>query len=223
MKSSEPVQLRQTPTRNGISQTASAGSLAGRRAGRTGRAWLLVPLLAFLSLAAMFAFALRSGDPSRLPSALIGKPTPAMALPPLEGLVDNGKAVPGFASKDLAEGRVSVVNFWASWCTPCVAEHPMLIELARRTEVALYGVNYKDETAAARRFLGRFGNPFIAVGVDANGRAAIDWGVYGMPETFVVNGRGEIVYKHVGPISAESLETKLVPAIERARREAGGN
>ena len=97
---------------------------------------------------------------------------------------------------------MSVVNFWASWCAPCVQEHPLLVALKERTGVQLYGVNYKDQAAAARRFLGRYGNPFAAVGVDANGRAAIEWGVYGMPETFIVNGKGEIVYKHVGPISA---------------------
>jgi cytochrome c biogenesis protein CcmG, thiol:disulfide interchange protein DsbE len=110
-----------------------------------------------------------------------------------------------------------VVNFWASWCAPCVQEHPLLIELKRRTGVRLYGINYKDQTAAARRFLGRYGNPFKAVGVDSDGRAAIEWGVYGMPETFVVNGEGRIVYKHVGPISPEALETKLIPAIAAAR------
>ena len=185
---------------------------------RRGRSWLLAPLLIFLSLAALFAFALRTGDPSRLPSTLIGKPAPAIDLPALEGLVDGTRAVPGFSTKDLASGRVAVVNFWASWCTPCVAEHPLLIELKARTGVDLYGVNYKDQAEAARRFLGRFGNPFSAVGVDANGRAAIEWGVYGMPESFVVNGEGRIVYKHVGPISAESLATKIIPAIESARR-----
>ncbi len=185
---------------------------------RGGRSWLLAPLLIFLSLAALFAFALRSGDPSRLPSTLIGKPAPAIDLPALEGLVDGTRAVPGFSTKDLASGRVAVVNFWASWCTPCVAEHPLLIELKAQTGVDLYGVNYKDQPEAARRFLGRFGNPFSAVGVDANGRAAIEWGVYGMPESFVVNGEGRIVYKHVGPISAESLATKIIPAGEAARR-----
>jgi cytochrome c biogenesis protein CcmG/thiol:disulfide interchange protein DsbE len=170
-------------------------------------------------MAVLFSLALRSGDPSRLPSALIGRPAPATVLPALEGLTDDASPVGGFSSADLAKGEVSVVNFWASWCTPCVQEHPLLVALRQRTGVKLYGVNYKDTTATARRFLGRYGNPFVAVGVDADGRAAIDWGVTGMPETFIVNGKGEVVYKHVGPISAETLETRIIPAIRAA---AGG-
>ncbi len=181
------------------------------------RLGFVVPLLLFAAMAGLFAFALRSGDPSRLPSALIGKPAPATDFPPLEGLRDERGTVPGFTSRDLASGKVSIVNFWASWCVPCVQEHPLLVELKARTGVDIYGVNYKDQAAAARRFLGRYGNPFAAVGVDATGRSAIEWGVYGMPETFVINGRGEIVYKHVGPISAESLAQRLIPAIEAAR------
>jgi cytochrome c biogenesis protein CcmG/thiol:disulfide interchange protein DsbE len=168
-------------------------------------------------LAAIFAFALSSGDPSRLPSALIGKRVPAVELGPVEGLTDAGQPVPGFSAADLAKGEVSVVNFWASWCVPCVQEHPLLVALKERMGVKLYGINYKDQPAAARRFLGRYGNPFAAVGVDGNGRAAIEWGVYGMPETFIVNGRGEIVYKHVGPITPETLEAKIMPAIRAAR------
>ena len=159
-----------------------------------------------------------TGDPSRLPSALIGKQVPTMTLPALEGLTDGTRTVPGFDSAELAKGEVSVVNFWASWCAPCVQEHPLLVALKQRAGVPIYGVNYKDQAAAARRFLGRYGNPFAAVGTDTNGRAAIEWGVYGMPETFIVNGKGEIVYKHVGPISPETLEEKLIPAIEAARK-----
>jgi cytochrome c biogenesis protein CcmG/thiol:disulfide interchange protein DsbE len=183
---------------------------------------LVWPLVIFGVLALLFAFALRSGDPSRLPSALLGKPAPAVDLPALEGLSGGGGAVGGFASADLANGQVSVVNFWASWCGPCVQEHPFLEALKERTGVRLYGINYKDQTAAARRFLGRYGNPFAAVGVDGDGRAAIEWGVYGMPETFVVNGKGEIVFKHVGAVTAASLNEKLIPAIEAARKAAAG-
>jgi cytochrome c biogenesis protein CcmG/thiol:disulfide interchange protein DsbE len=180
---------------------------------------LLWPLVIFGIMAVLFSLALRSGDPSRLPSALIGRPAPATVLPALEGLTDDASPVGGFSSADLAKGEVSVVNLWASWCAPCVQEHPLLVALRQRTGVKLYGVNYKDTTATARRFLGRYGNPFVAVGVDADGRAAIDWGVTGMPETFIVNGKGEVVYKHVGPISAETLETRIIPAIRAA---AGG-
>ena len=178
--------------------------------------WTAIPALLFVSLALLFAFALRSGDPSKLPSALIGRPVPASEFPPLDGLTEVGRPVPGFAGADLARGKVSVVNFWASWCAPCVEEHPLLGALKAQTGVDIYGVNYKDQAVAARRFLGRYGNPFTAVGVDGNGRAAIEWGVTGMPETFIVNGKGVIVYKHVGPISPETLETRIIPMVRAA-------
>lgn len=180
--------------------------------------WVVVPVALFSALAALFSLALSSGDPSKLPSALIGKPVPQFVLPGLEGLVRNGQPVAGLRSDDLGKGGVSVVNFWASWCVPCVEEHPLLIELAKRTSIDVYGVNYKDQTEAARRFLGNFGNPFKAVGIDGNGRAAIEWGVYGMPETFVVDGAGKIVYKHVGPLTQATLVGKVIPAVEAARR-----
>jgi cytochrome c biogenesis protein CcmG, thiol:disulfide interchange protein DsbE len=189
--------------------TASKG--AGSRA-------LLWPLAIFAVLGAIFALALKTGDPSRLPSALIGQRAPDVALGQLEGLTDGTRPVPAFSGADLAQGQVSVVNFWASWCVPCVQEHPQLVTLKERAGVRLYGVNYKDQAAAARRFLGRYGNPFAAVGTDDNGRAAIEWGVYGMPETFVVNGKGEIAYKHVGPITPETLESRIIPAIRAAEK-----
>ena len=180
---------------------------------------LIWPLAIFLVLAGLFALALRAGDPSKLPSALIGKMAPAMELQALGGLTDAaGRPIAGFASSDLARGAVSVVNFWASWCIPCVEEHPVLVMLKERTGVSVYGVNYKDQPAAARRFLGRYGNPYVAVGVDGNGRAAIEWGVYGMPETFIVNGEGRITYKHIGPITAEALDGRIIPAIRAAER-----
>jgi len=178
---------------------------------------LIWPLAIFAVMAALFAFALRSGDPSKLPSALIGKPAPAVSLPALDGLNDGGRPVAGFDTADLAKGEVTVVNFWASWCAPCVQEHPLLVALKEQTGVKLYGINYKDQAATARRFLGRYGNPFTAVGVDGNGRAAIEWGVTGMPETFIVNGKGEIVYKHIGPISPQTLEGKIIPLVRAAR------
>lgn len=182
--------------------------------------WLVAPLFVFLAVAAMFAFALRSGDPSRLPSALIGKPVPKSEFASVEGLVEGAQPVAGFTSADLAKGELSIVNFWASWCRECVEEHPLLTELSQKSGVAVYGVNYKDNAEAARRYLGRYGNPYRAVGTDAAGRAAIDWGVYGMPETFLINGRGEFVYKYVGPITAEALTTKILPAIEKERARA---
>lgn len=180
--------------------------------------WVVAPVLIFAGLVALFSFALTTGDPSKLPSALIGKPVPKTEFAAVEGLTDKGQPVPGFASSALRDGKVSVVNFWASWCVPCVQEHALLMELKGRTSVPIYGVNYKDQPVAARRFLGRYGNPFEAVGADGNGRGAIEWGVYGMPETFVVNGAGEIVFKHVGPMTPESLTSQVIPAIEKARK-----
>jgi cytochrome c biogenesis protein CcmG/thiol:disulfide interchange protein DsbE len=193
--------------------------VAAKPGARRSLGWVAAPLLIFVVIAGMFAFALTSGDPRKLPSALIGRPVPATDFAALEGLVVDGRPVPGFTSADLAKGKVTVVNFWASWCTECIVEHPLLTDLASRTGVEIYGVNYKDQTAAARRYLGRYGNPYAAVGVDT-GRNAIEWGVYGMPETFVIDGAGKIAFKHVGAISAESVEKSLIPAIEKARAPA---
>jgi cytochrome c biogenesis protein CcmG, thiol:disulfide interchange protein DsbE len=180
----------------------------------------LLPVLVFGFMAVMFLFALRSGEPSKLPSTFIGKLAPALTLDPLEGLVDAGKPVPGIAPADLARGTPVIVNFWASWCAPCVGEHPLLIILKEKTGVPLIGVNHKDQAPGARRFLGRYGNPFDAVGVDGNGRAAIEWGVYGMPETFILDRSGRILHKHIGALTPEALENVLIPLIEKAKRTA---
>jgi cytochrome c biogenesis protein CcmG/thiol:disulfide interchange protein DsbE len=173
---------------------------------------ILAPLLLFGAMAVMFAFALTKGDPAKLPSALIGKPAPTLALTPLEGL-DGPLLTPDVLKK----GEVTVVNFWASWCGPCVEEHPLLTELARTVPVV--GVNYKDAAGNARRFLSRYGNPFAALGADVTGRTAIEWGVYGMPETFVIDRAGRIAYKHVGPISRDALTRTLLPTIARLKAE----
>jgi len=180
------------------------------------RAWLaLLPLAAFLALAAVFLSQLLSGrDASVVPSALIGAIAPETSLPPLEGIELPGMSSAGFA------GKVTLVNVWASWCAPCRAEHPLLMELAKDERIVLAGLNYKDTPENARRFLGGLGNPFDAVGVDGSGRTAIDWGVYGVPETFLVGRDGKIIYKHVGPFSAETMRDDLMPALEKAL-EAG--
>ncbi|MDX2290332.1 MAG: DsbE family thiol:disulfide interchange protein [Hyphomicrobiaceae bacterium] len=193
----------------------SPGQQDGQR--RRGLGWVAAPAIIFAALTTMFALALTSGDPQKLPSALIGKPVPQTTFAPLEGHTVGGQPALGFASADFPKGEVAVVNFWASWCVPCVTEHPNLVALAEKTGVAIYGVNYKDDATAARRFLSRYGNPYKMVGTDKLGRGAIEWGVYGMPETFVVDGRGRIAYKHVGPITELSLRQDVIPAVEAAR------
>jgi cytochrome c biogenesis protein CcmG, thiol:disulfide interchange protein DsbE len=166
---------------------------------------VVVPLLIFLGLVGLFYHQLYSGDPHRIPSVLINKPAPTFDLEPLEGLLREGQPMPGFSSANLTEGEVSLVNVWASWCVPCRQEHPYLMDIARNDHTRLYGLNYKDDTKDALRFLGQFGNPFGAVGVDISGRVSIDWGVYGVPETFVVDGKGIIRYKQIGPLNEDSL------------------
>jgi cytochrome c biogenesis protein CcmG/thiol:disulfide interchange protein DsbE len=188
---------------------------APQAAGRWRRLWLVLPLVLFLALAALFFFRLGSGDPSRIPSALIGRAVPDTSLPPLEGLIREGKPVPGVTAADF-KGQVSLVNVWASWCVPCVEEIPFLVTLARDTRIQMAGINYKDQPDNARRFLGRYGNPFTKMGVDPNGRAAIEWGVYGVPETFVVGRDGRIAFKLIGPITPDNLARGLMPEIEKA-------
>lgn len=184
------------------------------------RLLLLVPVLVFAGLALLFVVGLRSGDPSKLPSALIGKPAPALNLPAIEGLGGNGQPVPGLTSADIANGKVTVLNVWASWCGPCRDEHPQLIELAKRDDINLVGLNYKDQRENAVRFLTSLGNPFSRVGADTTGRTAVDWGVYGVPETYVIDARGTITYKFTGPLTPQALQGELAQAIARAQQNA---
>src|SRR5436309_2380556 len=179
------------------------------------RLLVLLPLVVFLALAALFFFRLGAGDPSRIPSALIGHPAPATNLPPLPGLERDGTPVPGLESTAF-KGEVTLLNVWASWCVPCRDEAPLLLALAADRRIRIAGINYKDQADNARRFLGRYGNPFAANGIDANGRASIEWGVYGVPETFVVGRDGRIAYKLIGPITPDNLEKALKPAIDKA-------
>jgi len=178
---------------------------------------ILLPLIAFLALAALFFYRLGTGDPSRIPSALIGRLVPPTDLPPLPGLERGGNPVPGINNATFP-GAVTLVNVWASWCVPCHDEVPFLDQLSKDKRIQLVGINYKDAPDNARRFLNRYGNPFSAAGRDEAGRASIDWGVYGVPETFLVGRDGHIVYKLVGPITAENLASTLVPEIEKALR-----
>ena len=178
---------------------------------------MLLPLIFFAGLAVLFWFGLGAGDPSRIPSALIGHPAPQTPLPPLQGLTVNGEPVPGLDPSAL-KGKVSVVNVWASWCVPCRDEAPLLTELGKDKRLQVIGINYKDSPDNARRFLGQYGNPYGMVGADGNGRAAIEWGVYGVPETFIVGREGKIVYKLVGPITPDNLDSIVKAEIDKAMK-----
>jgi cytochrome c biogenesis protein CcmG/thiol:disulfide interchange protein DsbE len=180
------------------------------------RILVLLPLIIFLTLAALFFFRLGSGDPSRIPSALIGKPAPETNLAAVPGLVTrDGRPMPGISAADF-KGNVTLVNVWASWCVPCHDEAPLLDKLAEDKRIRIVGINYKDQPDNARRFLGRYGNPFVGAGADPKGRASMEWGVYGVPETFIVGKDGNIAYKLVGPITEANLERVVKVEIEKA-------
>ena len=176
---------------------------------------VLVPLVIFAALAAIFWRGL-AGDPAAIPSALIGKPAPQFDLPAIAGL-----GVPGFATVDLKGHGVTVVNVFASWCAPCRDEHPLLTGLSQRSGFRLFGLNQRDRPENARAFLAELGQPFAAAGADANGRVSLDWGVYGVPETFVVDNAGLIRFKHIGPLTEESIAKELLPEIAKAAGPSG--
>jgi cytochrome c biogenesis protein CcmG, thiol:disulfide interchange protein DsbE len=174
----------------------------------------LAPLLIFGILAALFYLRLFAGDASKIPSALIGQSAPRLDLPALDGAA-------GLKDADLRQGHVSVVNIFASWCAPCHEEHALLLDLAADKALAakgvrLVGIAQKDDPENVRRFLGAKGDPYASVGVDRNGEAGIEWGVYGVPETFIVKGDGTIAFKLVGPMTAETLASVVRPEIEKA-------
>jgi cytochrome c biogenesis protein CcmG, thiol:disulfide interchange protein DsbE len=190
---------------------------------------VVLPLLVFGAVASLFLSGLFGRDKAQLPSTLIGRPSPDVALPALNGLVVTGSplvagslptapgAVPGFGADDLRKGGVTLVNVFASWCAPCHAEHPQLMELSKDTRFRIFGINQKDSPDNARRFLGSKGNPYAAVGIDPNGRASIEWGVYGVPESFIIKGDGTIVHKLVGPLT-EGNFAAFKAEIEKALR-----
>ena len=175
-----------------------------------------LPLIFFGALVAIFVGQLLSGkDNSVIPSALIGKQAPTLALPPLDGAIRAGQPVPALTSSAI-KGKLTLVNVWASWCVPCRQEHPVIMGLAQDPRINVVGINYKDRKENALTFLGELGNPFRAIGVDPKGAAAIDWGVYGIPESFLVSPEGVILYKHVGPFTEEAVKESLLPKIEEA-------
>lgn len=176
---------------------------------------VFLPLIIFAMLAVIFFSQLISGkDASIVPSALVGTAAPSLDLQPLNGLMRNGVPIPAL-SDALVKDKVTLVNVWASWCVPCRQEHPLLMALARDGRVNVVGINYKDDTANALAFLAELGNPYSAVGVDPRGVAAIDWGVYGIPETYLLDRDGTIVFKQIGPFTPESVRDDLMPEIEK--------
>lgn len=168
---------------------------------------LALPLLVFVGIGAFLAVGL-SHDPREVPSPLIGKPVPTFSLPPVHG------RTLGLASGDLS-GEVSLVNVFASWCVACRDEHPLLMQIHRDKVVPIHGLNYKDAPADAARWLDEMGDPYTRTGADVDGRVAIDWGVYGVPETFVVDRDGRIAYKRIGPITPAIWRDKLLPLIRK--------
>ena len=176
------------------------------------RLLVILPLAASIVVGAVLAWSL-TRNPREIPSALVGKPVPAFDLPAVEG------RSAGLSSADLA-GEVSLVNVFASWCTACLEEHPLFLELKAEGAVPIHGLNYKDKPADAAEWLGTLGDPYTRTGADRDGRVAIDWGVYGVPETFVVSAAGRIVHKHIGPLTRRDLDETILPLVHRLRTGA---
>ena len=179
------------------------------------RLWMVVPALGAVAVLAVFFLRLGDPDIQRLPSTLIDKPVPEFNLQPVKG------RTLGLASADLS-GEVSIVNVFASWCLPCKVEHPVWMDLKARNVVPIHGLNYKDTPDDASAWLNRLGDPYKRTGADLDGRVAIDWGVYGVPETFIVSADGRIAYKHVGAVTKEIVDGTLMPIVDRLRRQAEG-
>jgi cytochrome c biogenesis protein CcmG/thiol:disulfide interchange protein DsbE len=193
-----------------LGRTETAAS-ANRRA-TPRRLVVLLPVLVFAGLATVLTWGLTRNS-ADIPSALIGKAVPEFSLPPVEG------RRLGLSTADL-RGEVSLVNVFASWCVACREEHPVFMRLAASGKVPLHGLNYKDRPDDAAQWLDTRGDPYMRTGADLNGRVGIDWGVYGVPETFVVSADGHIAYKHIGPVTQQALDDIILPLVERLRAEA---
>ncbi len=189
---------------------ASGVSASGESSARRWPLAYVVILLAFVALVIILGIGLTL-DPREVPSPLIGKPVPEFSLPPVKG------RTLGLSSTDL-RGEVSLVNVFASWCLSCRDEHPLFMDLRKSGAVPIHGLNYKDQPDDAARWLAELGDPYTRTGADLNGRAAIDWGVYGVPETFVIDREGRIAYKHIGPVTPQVMAEKIIPLIEQLRR-----
>jgi len=166
----------------------------------------VLPIAIFAALAVALAVGLTL-KPREIPSALIGKPVPVFDLPAVEG------RTAGLSTRDLQTGQPVLVNVFASWCGPCRQEHPLFMELARTTDIPIYGLNQRDTPEDAARWLAAFGDPYDRTGADLTGRVSIDWGVYGVPETFVVDGEGCIQYKHISVMTRDVLEREILPRL----------
>lgn len=188
----------------------SEGAFTNRPEAPRARLAALVPLAAFLVVGVFLAIGLTL-NPREVPSPLIGKPVPEFSLPPVQG------RTLGLASADL-KGGVSLVNVFASWCVACRAEHPLLMELKQKGVVPIHGLNYKDRPEDAEKWLGELGDPYTRTGADIDGRVGIDWGVYGVPETFVIDRQGRIAYKQIGPVNREVMEQTILPLIRKLRQ-----
>jgi cytochrome c biogenesis protein CcmG/thiol:disulfide interchange protein DsbE len=197
-----------------MSESGKVAPATRDRSGLTRRLVYAAPMVMFAAAAALFASRLGL-DPDRIPSALVGKPVPTFSLPPVPG------RMLGLSSGDL-HGEVSLVNVFASWCVACREEHPLLMRLSRENVVPIHGIDYKDEPEDGARWLGAMGDPYTRTGADRDGRVGIEWGVYGVPETFVVGADGVIAYKHIGGLTEDSLNQIILPLIERLRRRAKG-
>ena len=167
----------------------------------------MLPVILFVLVSAALGVGLTL-DPRIIPSALIDKPVPEFKLPPV------GDRTEGLTTDDLKKGNVTIVNVFASWCGPCRIEHPLLMEIANNSEIAIHGINYKDRPRNVINWLHKYGNPYKKIGSDQDGRVSIDWGVYGVPETFVIDQHARIAYKHVGPLSAEDMKQKILPLLQ---------
>lgn len=173
-----------------------------------------LPLGVFVVLAGLLSLGLYIGNPQAIPSVFIDEPAPNIELGPIEGYREGDAHL---TNDLLASGEVSLVNVWASWCGPCRLEHPYLMEWAAQREVPIFGFNYKDEPEDARAFMEELGDPYALIGADVSGRTGIDWGVYGVPETFVIDGNGRVVAKYVGPLTPQIIVEVVEPAIAEAR------
>ena len=194
---------------------------APAKSGRSRFIFAFLPLIVFGALAVFFYVQLNSGrNANEVPSVLIGTKAPSLNLPPLEGLKHKGTQVPALTDGEIS-GKLALVNVFASWCVPCRQEHPLFMSLSRSNEVPIYGINYKDPPDQAAAWLDDLGDPYTRIGADHDGRAGIEWGVYGIPETYVIAANGTIAYRHVGPLTQSDIDNTLLPLVRELQQRHG--